>query len=434
MANLRLSTRRYEVSSMSVCSLSSARDWITRSRVGVNEFPSCAVWEILTNTACYLLLILHGQMACDEQLFSGCSLNNTSCFCASSSRSTSLLDCVSNICTTKEYFTTYKLYEKECNITPLQGPPMITASSLIPFILATFFFIARIVAKSSGLAGGWGWDDFTIIGAFSVIRYGFGRNIWDVPFDDITKFYQYFQGLAVMYKIQISLAKISVCLFLLRIFQTRSFRYVAYTLIGVNAAIGITWAFVDSFRCLPTRLTWTGWTGEESGKCINFIVSILINCLVNIFVDAVLILMPIWEVIKLQLPFKKKIAVALMFLVGSVLTIIAIIRVVVFWNNRWGINQTLGLYPLIHWSVIEVQISVMCACLPAFRALVGRWFPSLIGSARRTYALHTMEGYNRHTGENSNINKSVSYSVNYTSRSETHSVVELVDVDAKHQA
>ena len=43
---------------------------------------------------------------------------------------------------------------------------MITASTLIPFILATFFFIARIVAKSSGLAGGWGWDDFTIIGAF----------------------------------------------------------------------------------------------------------------------------------------------------------------------------------------------------------------------------------------------------------------------------
>jgi hypothetical protein len=128
---------------------------------------------------------------------------------------------------------------------------------------------------------------------------------------------QLFQGLAVMYKIQISLAKISVCLFLLRIFQTRSFRYVAYGLIVVNAAIGLTWALVDSFRCLPTRLTWTGWMGEESGQCINFIVSILINCLVNIFVDSVLILMPVWEVIKLQLPLKKKIAVALMFAVGS---------------------------------------------------------------------------------------------------------------------
>jgi hypothetical protein len=38
----------------------------------------------------------------------------------------------------------------------------------------------------------------------------------------------------------------------------------------------------------PTiNLTWTGWTNEESGYCINFIVAVLVNCLVNIFVDFV---------------------------------------------------------------------------------------------------------------------------------------------------
>lgn len=121
-----------------------------------------------------------------------------------------------------------------------------------------------------------------------------------------------------MYKIQISLAKISVCLFLLRIFHTRTFRYIAYALIIANAAIGLCWAFVDSFRCIPTRLTWLGWQGEESGRCINFIVSILVNCLANIAVDSVLILLPVFEVAKLQLPLKKKLAVATMFAVGSV--------------------------------------------------------------------------------------------------------------------
>ena len=121
-----------------------------------------------------------------------------------------------------------------------------------------------------------------------------------------------------MYKIQISLAKISVCLFLLRIFHTRTFLYCTYALIGINAAIGITWAFVDSFRCVPTHLTWDGWTGEESGQCIEFIDSILINCLVNIFVDSVMVLMPVYEVSKLQLPLRKKLIVGLMFVMGSV--------------------------------------------------------------------------------------------------------------------
>lgn len=43
---------------------------------------------------------------------------------------------------------------------------MVNPSTLIPFILATVFFAARIFAKSSGLGGGWGLDDYTIIVAY----------------------------------------------------------------------------------------------------------------------------------------------------------------------------------------------------------------------------------------------------------------------------
>ncbi|KAJ5513444.1 hypothetical protein N7463_002996 [Penicillium fimorum] len=392
-------------------------------------FPSCAI-------------------TCDQHLFSDCSLsNNTSCFCASSSRPRALLDCAESNCTTKEFFTTKRLYQQECDITPLKGPPVVKVSTLIPFILATVFFVARLIAKSSGLAGGWGWDDYTIIVSYIIgvaiyvmdiymIRNGFGRNIWDLPFPTITRFYQeqLFQAMAVMYKVQISLAKISVCLFLLRIFQSRIFRHLAYALIGINASIGITWASVDGFRCTPTRLTWLGWMNEEPGYCIDFIAAILVNCLVNIFVDFVLIIMPVYEVIKLQLPLRKKVAVASMFIVGSVLMIIAIIRVVVFWTNRWGSNETLGLYPLMHWSVIECQISVMCACLPAFRAIIGRWFPRLLGgSSNRTKESYVAEYYHRKSKASGNINKSVTYSVNYESRSPMSSDVELVDMDPKRR-
>jgi hypothetical protein len=58
---------------------------------------------------------------------------------------------------------TKRQYEKECDITPLKGPPVVSGSTLTPLILASIFFVARIFAKSCGLAGGWGWDDYTII-------------------------------------------------------------------------------------------------------------------------------------------------------------------------------------------------------------------------------------------------------------------------------
>ena len=61
---------------------------------------------------------------------------------------------------------TISLYEKECGITPRKAPPVVNGSALATLILASFFFIARIIAKSMGLAGGWGWDDYTIIASY----------------------------------------------------------------------------------------------------------------------------------------------------------------------------------------------------------------------------------------------------------------------------
>lgn len=159
-----------------------------------------------------------------------------------------------------------------------------------------------------------------------------------------------------MYKTQVSLAKISVCLFLLRIFQSNLFRYTTWAVIGLNAAIGITWVLTDSFRCIPVHLAWTQWEGLETGRCVDFIAVTFANAFVNIAVDIIMVLMPVYEVTKLNLSARKKLGVSVMFAMGLVyvlspslsphlltlprLTAVAIIRVVVFWYNRWNTNLT----------------------------------------------------------------------------------------------
>lgn len=112
------------------------------------------------------------------------------------------------------------------------------------------------------------------------------------------------------------MAKISVCLFLLRIFQSRWFRCIAYTIIALNSAVAVVWILVDSLHCIPVHLAWTQWEGLEQGKCINFISSTFANGFVNIAVDTVMVIMPIYEVMKLNLHTPKKIGVALMFAMG----------------------------------------------------------------------------------------------------------------------
>ncbi|KAE8347752.1 hypothetical protein BDV24DRAFT_146547 [Aspergillus arachidicola] len=341
-----------------------------------------------------------------------CASTDTSCLCGDTTFQSNMTDCVSTSCTPKQ--------------------------TLLPLIFSTLLFANRIAAKSMGLGGGWGPDDYTIIVAYSLavaifavnmtmIHYGFGQNMWDItPLDNIT------------IVLKISLAKISVCLFLLRIFQSKLFRYGAYTIIALNAAIGITWVFTDSFRCIPVHLSWDQWATGEPGKCVNFIAVTFVNAYVNIGVDTVMVLMPVYEVFKLNLSARKKAGVSVMFAMGLVLTGVAIARVIVFWFNRWNTNPTVQLQPIVHWSVIEVHIAVMCACLPTFRAMLVHIFPKMLGNSsdqsyyeRRNTPSKPPTFGSAQALSKSHINKTVSYSVDYgaNKRPQRHSFVPLVELD-----
>ena len=109
-----------------------------------------------------------------------------------------------------------------------------------------------------------------------------------------------------------------MCLFFLRIFRSPAFRAGSYVLIALNAVIGITWALVDSFRCLPVHLAWTQWEGLETGKCINFVDSTLVHSFLNVFVDVAIIVYPLYKTTQLQLSFSKKLGVFIMILLGLV--------------------------------------------------------------------------------------------------------------------
>lgn len=89
-------------------------------------------------------------------------------------------------------------------------------------------------------------------------------------------------------------------------------------MIGINTAIALAWIFGDAFRCKPIHLAWTGWEQAEPGKCINFSASTAANGFVNIVVDATMVVMPVFEVVKLNLSVRKKLGVALMFAMGLV--------------------------------------------------------------------------------------------------------------------
>ena len=111
-------------------------------------------------------------------------------------------------------------------------------------------------------------------------------------------------------------AKISVCLFFLRIFPSRSFRIYAWIVIALNALVGVIFMCVDTFQCRPINAAWKGWAAESPATCINLPDAVYANGFVNIVLDVIMISLPIYEVSKLKLSIGKKLGAAAMFGTG----------------------------------------------------------------------------------------------------------------------
>ena len=176
---------------------------------------------------------------------------------------------------------------------------------------------------------GWGLDDWFVlltglvsspsigIGIHGTIPNGLGRDVWTLSFDQITKFGFYFYIQAVLYFAEVSLLKMSILYFYLRIFPERKIRLVLYGTMVANAMSGIAYVVAAIFQCWPISYNWTRWDQQHEGKCVNITALAWSNAIVSIVFDFWMLAIPLSQLRKLKLHWKRKIGVGLMFGVGT---------------------------------------------------------------------------------------------------------------------
>lgn len=174
-----------------------------------------------------------------------------------------------------------------------------------------------------------GWDDYTIIltliaGVPSVVvidrgslKNGLGRDVWTVPFDRITAFVRWLYVLEVLYFFQMTLLKLALLFFFLRIFPKTMIRNLLKGTIVFTMLYGLVFVIIAIFQCRPISHYWDKWDLEHDGKCINVNALAWSNAIISIALDVWMLALPLYEVFRLQLSWRKKISVAIMFLVGT---------------------------------------------------------------------------------------------------------------------
>ncbi|EFX06568.1 cfem domain containing protein [Grosmannia clavigera kw1407] len=346
---------------------------------------------------------------------SSCSLTNISCICDDGPLNDLVTLCVTQNCTVHEQLQMKNYSMTSCGY---QTRDRSTLIWLIPAIFgpaAVIAFGCRIMARVLVSFETWGWDDTIMVVTmvrvhtarshvcfvaadtracqFLVIplqifsgplsQLGLGRDIWTITPKNITGILYLYYWDELLYLAALPMTKISILLFYRRIFPSPFFRRAVWLLIGCNVGYLIAFNIVSVYQCSPLEGAWKAWDGTVQAHCRDINAQSWAAAIINIALDLATIILPLPELSKIRLSIAKKFQVLLMFSLGFFVTIVSAIRLSSLQQYGTTTNFTQDYTEIGYWSTIEVAVGVVCACLPAVRALFGHILPGVFGTTVR---------------------------------------------------
>ncbi|EFQ98837.1 hypothetical protein MGYG_01852 [Nannizzia gypsea CBS 118893] len=228
---------------------------------------------------------------------------------------------------------------------------------------------------------------------------GLGIELESIPSELRPQLKKALYAFSVLYNPTMMLTKTSVLLYYLEsITKTRAFRWAAYaTLFVVNAA-GLALLFVNIFRCKPIRSVYT-YPAIKDTVCINFVDLNLASVPLNVVTDFAILVLPLPVITQMAMPFSHRTAIILMFTAATLVTTITLVRTAmlqhahiaqvqvkeaIHWHGidenefPWHASES------FMWSAVEVNVGIICTCVPMLKQLVSRLLVKFFGNSHRS--------------------------------------------------
>lgn len=320
---------------------------------------------------------------------SSCSATDVECQCADATFVSSAEMCVMMSCTIEESLSAKNTTQTMCGA-PVRDKSMeYTVVTTVLMSLACIFVLVRLGYRKFFTATDLGLDDWFILATLlncvpsAVINvsmlsaYGLGRDIWTLTPDEITAFARGFFIITVLYFSEVFMLKLSLLFFYLRIFPSKSVRRVVLCAVAFDVVFGLAFIVTALLQCRPISYNWTNWRGEGGGQCVNISAVAWANAAVSIALDLFMLGIPLSQLRQLNLHWKKKVGVALMFCVGTFVTIVSIVRLASLVEFRESTNLTWDYFGVSMWSTVEIAVGIICACMPSIRLILVRVAPKV---------------------------------------------------------
>lgn len=122
----------------------------------------------------------------------------------------------------------------------------------------------------------------------------------------------------ILYFVQVPMLKLTLLAFYLRIFPARGLRRLLWATVAVDLAFMVAFVTAAIFQCTPIDFYWNQWWGDGmEGRCVDINALGWANAAVSIALDGWMLALPLSQLRGLNLHWKKKVGVAMMFCVGT---------------------------------------------------------------------------------------------------------------------
>ncbi|RHZ67312.1 uncharacterized protein CDV56_104744 [Aspergillus thermomutatus] len=253
--------------------------------------------------------------------------------------------------------------------------------TIVPIVgagVATIMFLLRLFSRRLAAAGFFLED--LLMGIGLILSYcatafvvetafnGVGVPVASLPHDERYRIQFGSWMIQKFWAPSMAFVKISIVVFLKRLLgSVRAYAIVSNCLIAFIAVWALTALLVNTFQCWPVQYYYDK---TLEGHCmkgqVQFFQAMGSIALVE---DVIILCLPIPIVWRLQITFRQKMALTLVFSLGGLVCIFSLLRLIEFRNFVVTDLASSSAKESI-WTCLELDVAIICGCLPLLKPLV----------------------------------------------------------------
>ncbi|KAI1806828.1 MFS general substrate transporter [Daldinia bambusicola] len=295
---------------------------------------------------------------------------------------------------------------------PNRGPAVfaVTIATLVLtscIVAARLFCRIRIVRSVT-------WDDYFIVIAWVIAvalsfaidlgaSKGLGRHDQDIPDENWNTLRRSEYAFSVLYNPALMATKTSVLIFYLRLSKNtqKVLRLASWAVLVIVNLAGAVLTLINIFQCRPVQAAFDPY--PDTSYCIPLLTEFICSAPVNVVTDLAILALPLPVLTSMRLPRRQKVILIFTFALGIFVTIVDVVRIYYLEQAINQVSATISSNPeatfgdssqfawnasfSLMWSAVEVNVGIICACIPTLKPLVRRILPAMLvdPNATRTY-------------------------------------------------